>query len=283
MTAGDMAKSAHNKYMPGHKASQVIHHEWRTAENSAAYLLPKLEEMRKQNPNLRLLDVGTGSGTISVGLAKRVPEGLVTATDLSDAILKRAEGFAEAADVKNMRFQPASAYELPFSDGSFDVTHCHQMLCHLDAPGDALREMLRVTKPGGIVAARESDLEMQCIWPELPGVLRFNEVIKATHEAAGGCSTGGRQLVSWALKAGASRAQITASYGTWCYSAPSDRKLWATAMAERIRSGEMRKKAIELGLITDSDVEEMAAGWEAWAERDDASLGMMHGEILIQK
>ena len=55
-------------------------------------------------------------------------------------------------------------------------------------------------------------------------------------------------------------------------------------MSERIRHGEMRKKALELGVITeDEQVEEMAKAWQEWAETDEATLGMMHGELLIQK
>lgn len=57
----------------------------------------------------------------------------------------------------------------------------------------------------------------------------------------------------------------------------------AKASTERIRHGEMRKKAIELGMIQDEDVEEMASAWEEWAKRDDASVGMLHGEIVIHK
>lgn len=58
----------------------------------------------------------------------------------------------------------------------------------------------------------------------------------------------------------------------------------ANAMVERIRHGGMRKKGVEIGLITtDEQVEETAAAWEEWALRDDATLGMMHGEIIIRK
>ncbi|KAK7757093.1 hypothetical protein SLS62_000640 [Diatrype stigma] len=281
-----MAQSKHNEYLPGYKPSQVIHHEWRTAENSAGYLLPTLRSMREKNPKLQFLDVGAGSGTISVGFAQHLPEGEVTVTDLSGEILRRAEGFAAAAGLqkKNMKFQQANAYELPFPDASFDVTHCHQMLCHMDAPSDALREMLRVTRPGGVVAARESDLATQCIWPESPGLRRFFEVTEGIFKVAGTCWTGGRQLLSWALKAGATRDQIQAGFGTWRFTALEDKNVWATAMAERIRNGEMRKKGVELGLIThDDQVEEMATAWEEWAKQDDATLGMLHGEIIIQK
>ena len=54
-------------------------------------------------------------------------------------------------------------------------------------------------------------------------------------------------------------------------------------MVERILGSQMRKAGLETGLITEDDVDEMAKSWEEWQERDDASLGMIHGEILIQK
>jgi hypothetical protein len=58
---------------PGHPPVQAILHEVRTAENSAAYLLPKLQSIKESNPHLTLLDVGAGSGTISVSFAKLIP------------------------------------------------------------------------------------------------------------------------------------------------------------------------------------------------------------------
>lgn len=86
--------------------------------------------------------------------------------------------------------------------------------------------MLRVTRPGGVVAAREADMATQCIWPEAPGLRRFHALSEGIFEVAGACWTGGRQLLSWALEAGARRDQITAGYGTWCFSAPEDKNVW---------------------------------------------------------
>lgn len=140
-----MAQSqSHNTYLPGYAASNVKHHEWRTAENSAMYLMTPLQSMAKGNPKLTLLDVGAGSGTISASLAKYMPHGHVTATDLSEKILERAADHAKEVGVSNISFQPASVYELPFPDNSFNVVHAHQMLCHLDSPVEALKEMIRV-------------------------------------------------------------------------------------------------------------------------------------------
>ncbi len=224
-----MAEDARNTYLPGYKPSQVMHHEWRTVENSCAYLLPVLHEQHVANPSLKLLDVGAGSGTITAGLARHIqPGGHVTATDLSEAILTRAQGLIAArgdVDVERMVFQPADVYRLPFPDGAFDVTHCHQMLAHLRDPADAMREMLRVTRPGGIVAAREADIATMCVWPGDPALIRFNEFSMALHASAGGSSTAGRQLVSWALKAGVKREQITASFGARCFSSPEERDM----------------------------------------------------------
>ena len=218
-----MAQESRN---PGATPPKAIHQELRNAENSAAYLLNKLQDMKERNPQLAILDVGAGSGTISVSLAKLVPNGKVTVVDLNKDILPRAETVAEEAGVKNIEFQLADAYKLPFSDESFDITHCHQLLSHAKQPWDVLREMLRVTKKGGVVAAREGDFRTECFWPELPGLVKFHNFILGFTKIAGGCPIAGRQLLSWALKAGVERNQITATYGTWYYNSPDEKKVW---------------------------------------------------------
>ncbi|KAF2105038.1 S-adenosyl-L-methionine-dependent methyltransferase [Rhizodiscina lignyota] len=268
---------------PVYPPPQAIHHELRNAENSAGHVMAKLHSMREINPHLAILDVGAGSGTISVTLAKAITDGHVTAIDLNPEILPRARAIAEISGINNIEFQQGDAYKLPFADETFDITYCHQMLTHLKAPQDALREMLRVTKPRGIVAAREGDLETECVWPELPGVLKFHKFAADMMSAAGGTPIGGRQLLPWALKAGVKRDQITVSYGTWSFSTPREKETWAQAMAERVRGGRLREGGLKSGLTTENDLEEMATDWEKWAQRDDASLAMMQGEVLIQK
>lgn len=215
-----------SQYGPGHSASQVKHHEWRTAENSAGHLLPHLKRIAGQNPQLKLLDVGAGSGTISASLAGYMPEGHVTATDISNEILGQAAAHAEAKGITNVSFRKASVFELPFDDGEFDVAHAHQVLCHLSDPSGAVKEMLRVVKPGGVVALRESDMQMWCMFPELAGLVKFHELMVKTILANGGQDQGGRRLVSWAVAAGVPRDRIEASFGTWCYSDAPDREVW---------------------------------------------------------
>jgi ubiquinone/menaquinone biosynthesis C-methylase UbiE len=121
-------------------------HEVRTAQNSAAHLLPTLNSIKEANPNLKLLDVGSGSGTISISFAKLIPNGNVTGIDVNASIIPRARANAEKAGVTNIEFQEGSVFKLPFEDESFDVSFCHQVLVHIPNQWDALKEMLRVTK-----------------------------------------------------------------------------------------------------------------------------------------
>ena len=292
---------------PDNPPAQTTLHETRTAQNSAAFLLAKLQSLKASNPHLKLLDVGAGSGTISVSFAQLITDGHVTGIDLNATILPRARAVAEKAGVQNIDFQEGSIYKLPFADETFDVTFCHQVLIHIGTPWDALREMLRVTKRGGVVAAREGDYETEAVWPELPALRKFHTLMAGLMSAGGGTPTAGRQLLSWALRAGVERSQIALSYSTSSYHTPGDRKtcckfhyvsllLVAAIMAltavfclaqglcDQLKGGSrLREKALKFGLGTENVFDEMAKAWEEWAERDDASLAMIHGELLVQK
>lgn len=54
-------------------------------------------------------------------------------------------------------------------------------------------------------------------------------------------------------------------------------------MAGQVRDGMVGEIAKKTGLATEEDLEEMATAWEDWATREDSSLAMMHGEIVVEK
>src|SRR5690606_15046673 len=117
--------------------------------NSAEYLRPHL------TPAARLLDVGAGPGTITMDFAQHVDH--VTATEIGEAELALSQGLAAARQVSNIDFSVQDVHALSFADDSFDIVHTHQVLQHVADPVQALREMRRVAKPGGLVAARDAD------------------------------------------------------------------------------------------------------------------------------
>ncbi|KAI1135885.1 S-adenosyl-L-methionine-dependent methyltransferase [Hypoxylon sp. FL0543] len=266
--------------------------ETRTAQNSAVYLLPALRQIQSRNPQMTLLDVGSGSASMSASFAKIIGPtgGHVTAVDVNPIVLERAKNiltdkYGVPADKDWISFQVADGHALPFADNSFDVVHCHQVIAHNKGQSEMLREMLRVTKPGGVVAAREGDMETEVFWPPLPGLLKFHNDLEVRIIRGRGASTSsGRQLLSWALEAnGGDRSKITTSFSAWSYTEPEDRKLWSTGMIEvALGNPKIRESNIKSG-ITEADMEEMREAWIEWRDRDDATLSMVQGEILMRK
>src|SRR5215217_9370990 len=144
-----MPNSSREIYSHGHHDSVLRSHRWRTAENSAAYLLPRLK------PGDRLLDVGVGPGTITVDFAERLTAGSVVGIDTAPAAVSATQTLAADHGLSNLSVSFGDVYDLDFPDASFDVVHAHQVLQHLSDPIAALREMRRVCLPGGLIAARE--------------------------------------------------------------------------------------------------------------------------------
>ena len=259
-------------YLHGHHDSVLRSHRWRTAENSAGYLLGQLA------PGARVLDVGCGPGTITVDLAARVPEGEVTGIDAAADVLYLAREEADRRGQANVRFETGDVYQLAFEDGTFDVVHAHQVLQHLSDPVAALAEMRRVCRPGGLVAARDGDYGGFFWFPSDPGLDEWQALYRNVARALGGEPDAGRHLLSWARAAGFS--DIAASASAWCYTGPVDRPWWGSLWAQRLTESPFGDRAVEHGLATRADLERLAGAWLRWADSEDGWFGIPHGEIL---
>src|SRR5690606_5829226 len=117
-------------------------------------------------PQMTLLDVGCGPGTVTIDLASRVARAV--GVDRAPAVLAAAREAGKSVD--NVEFVEGDAYALPFEDASFDVVYAHQVLQHLTDPIAALREMRRVARPGGYVAVRDADYSAMTWYPRVPGL-----------------------------------------------------------------------------------------------------------------
>lgn len=266
-----------NRYLHGHVASVVDAHATRTVESSAAYLAPHLR------PGQRVLDVGCGPGSITLDLARRVAPGEVVGVDSSPAVVSQARAAAQGAEdagEARLRFEVADAMALPFADDSFDVVHAHQVLQHVADPVGLLREMARVTRPGGLVAARDADYEAMTWAPAHPGLTRWLELYRAAARGTGAEPDAGRHLLGWCHEAGLTQASASAS--VWCFADDESRHWWGGQWQRRAVESGFHDEVVSQGLAGEGDIDLVVDGWRAWTESPDGWFVVVHGEVLAR-
>ena len=263
-------RPAGERYTHGYHPAIIGSYTRRTAENSAAYLLPRL------GAGDAVLDVGSGPGTITVGLARRA--GRAVGLDMAAEMVEAARTHAAAEGVANATFEVGSAYELPFADGSFDVVHAHQVLQHLSDPVRALREFRRVLRPGGLVAVRDSDYATMTHAPVEPAIERWLDLYHRVHAANGGEADAGRYLLSWVLEAGFVDPAVTSS--TTTYADAEGRALWGGMWAVRAIDSDFARHATDGGFATPAELEEISAAFTRWSAQPDGFWAWLNGEVL---
>ena len=104
-----------------------------------------------------VLDVGCGVGHWGVLLASVLPEDVrVTGVDREPAWVDQARARAHARGLGDrFSYRQGEAGRLPFPDDTFDLTTCQTVLIHVADPALAIAEMVRVTRPGGLIAVAE--------------------------------------------------------------------------------------------------------------------------------
>jgi SAM-dependent methyltransferase len=260
-------------YTHGHAESVLRSHRSRTAENSAAYLLPYLR------PDHRLLDVGAGPGTITADLATLVRE--VVAVEVNDEAAAITRAGLDERGITNATVIVADVHDLDLEDGSFDVVHAHQVLQHVSDPVQALREMARVTCPGGVVGVRDSDYAAFAWYPLLPGLEEWLRLYRDAARANGGEPDAGRHLLAWAHAAGLEDVTVTAS--TWCYATPGTRAWWGGMWADRVTGSALAEQLVREDRATRERLGELAEVWRAWAADPDGWILIPHGELVIRR
>ncbi len=258
-------------YPHGHHDAVLRSHRWRTAENSAGYLLPHLR------PGLRLLDVGAGVGTITADLAARLAPGEVIGVDSATAAVEATRAQAQERGLTNLRAVQGDAYDLTPAGTGFDVVHAHQVLQHLADPVAALQAMRDACRPGGLVAVRDADYGAMTWFPDSAGLDRWSELYRSLARANGGEPDAGRRLRGWALDAGFTAVHVSAS--VWCFADDADLGWWTSTWAERLTSSDFGAQAVARGLTDEAELSTLAEAWRAWAVRPGAWFSVLHGEI----
>jgi ubiquinone/menaquinone biosynthesis C-methylase UbiE len=157
----DRQKAAWNEFSPG----------WRKWDAfNMAFLRPMGEQIISElrlKPRDAVLDVATGTGEPGLSIAAALPDGRVVGTDLAEGMLAIAKGRASERGLSNYETRTADVSALPFPDATFDAVSCRMGFMFFPDLMIGAREMVRVLKPGGHLAASVWDAGSLNPWNSL--------------------------------------------------------------------------------------------------------------------
>ena len=185
----EQQRESWNRFSPGWKKWDDI---------TMDFLKPMGDEIiRLINPKKEavVLDVATGTGEPGLTIASMLMGGKVTITDISEAMLDIARENAIKRKLENVETLVCDVCELPFADNTFDNISCRFGFMFFPDMQMAIREMVRVMKPGGKIAASVWNVPDKNFWiTAIGGTINRNMQIPAPLPGAPGmfrCSESG--------------------------------------------------------------------------------------------
>jgi SAM-dependent methyltransferase len=246
-------------YTHGHHDSVLRSHRWRTAENSAAYLLPHLR------PGLDLLDVGCGPGTITADLATLVAPGHRAARRPADVIDAARRTAAErGVDIESRRRllwsrrrqRRCRARIRSYSISPIRWPRRRVAACRRLAAGRATRDYSAFTW-----------------YPANPCSIAGWSLTKARRERR---RDAGRMLPARTAD------DVTTTASVWCFAHEPDRTWWADLWADRISISALADQLRAENRATTDELHAIAEAWRRWATHPDAFFIVPHAEILAR-
>jgi len=234
----------------------------RNAADYADFLPPHL------GGDSRVLDVGCGEGTITLGLAERV--GHVVGVDQDDEEFTEARRYAAEHEIDNVEFRVGSVYALDWPADHFDACLCHSMLETLDRPLDGLLEVKRALKPGGVLGVACVEYGgLILAGPSEELLRRFYAVRERLWQLESAADPyRGRRLRGLLEQAGFDPVVATSKY--FSYGTSEDVQSFGLARAEDCRDDWYAHSAQKHGLAHAEDLDAMSRAWVEWSRSPDA-------------
>lgn len=152
--------------------------------------------LRHQFPSTgNILDIGCGHGIRTKKMAEAFPLATVMGIDRSETLLSYANH--EPDVLKNLSYQSADLYDLPFADHSFDFIYLRLVFMHLSDPKRALSSISRVLRPGGRILIEDADRDCMFFEPAPPSFKYFWQQVQNGQKRLGGDPNVGRKLASY--------------------------------------------------------------------------------------
>ena len=147
------------------RAASYYEQSWSRQLAPAQELLIRMAALQ---PSERVLDIACGTGLVTFRAAADVgPAGEVVGTDISDAMMQVCRASAAERGVAHVRFERMEAEHLALPDASFDVVLCALGMMYVTDFAGSIREMMRVTKPGGRAVSAVWGKRDRCGWAEI--------------------------------------------------------------------------------------------------------------------
>lgn len=247
----------------------------RSAGEFADFVLPSI------GGGDRVLDVGCGPGSITVGLGEVA--GHVTGVDVDDAEFADARAYAAEHGIDNVEFLEGSIYELDAHDASVDVCTLFSMMETLDDPLAGLAEVHRVLKPGGLIGA--SSIEYGGLILHGPGeplLRRFYELRLQLWEAQGDVHPyRGRELRGLLLAAGFSEVDAVITY--FSYGTEDRVRTFGLGRAADCRDGWFVGGLTDRGIADQDEIDSLERAWIDWAESPESFAAFAWGRATGRK
>lgn len=200
----------------------------------------RLVELTHPQPDWLVLDVSTGAGHTALAFAPHVAR--VVAVDLTPQMLDTARRLANERGITNIEFKPADAHALPFDDDTFDLVTNRIALHHYTDARQAIAEMARVCKHGGLVGFTDNIVPPEKVtaghinhWEQMRDashhwaypVVRIESMLADTglHAEHSESITKELEFDSWADRMGASK-ELKMQLRQWLNSAPDAVGAW---------------------------------------------------------
>ena len=225
-------------------------------------------------PGDRVLDVGSGLGQLTRGMARQVgPGGRVLGVERSPEQIAEARRLAAAAgEEAAAEFRSGDALRLPLRDdewGTFDVAHTRFVLEHVTDPLAVVRQMVRAVRPGGRVILQDDGHDTFRLSPEPPGFGHLWRCYLRTYDRVGNDPLVGHRLVSLLHQAGAAPARNTWLFFGSCSGHP-DLGAYVDNLAHILEG--VRRPLLDLGELDAAYLDDALAALRRWGERPDAGM-----------
>ncbi|MEW6032976.1 MAG: methyltransferase domain-containing protein [Bacillota bacterium] len=159
-----------------------------------------------------VVDFGCGTGFFTRQVARAVgPAGRVVGLSASAFNVARARELAAQEGLENLTFSVLDEKATGLAADFADVALTRYFLGQVPAPAGVVKEMVRVTRPGGLVAAFEDDEGLVVYEPEPPAVTELRALLSRNRVTAGGNWMMGRSLYRLLREAGLERIRVSAS------------------------------------------------------------------------